>query len=67
MPTHNITLVQCIVRARGGIDDQGLGLEEKAELASALSRSLAAAPFSQAAWVKPTAALALIAAGARLY
>lgn len=47
-PRMLISLVQRIVRARGGIDDLGLSLEEKAELASALSRSLAAAPFPQA-------------------
>ncbi len=48
-PQILLTLVQRIVRARGGIDDLGLSLEEKAELASALSRSLAAAPLPQAA------------------
>ena len=48
-PQILLTLVQRIVRARGGIDDLGLSLEEKAELASALSRSLVAAPLAQAA------------------
>lgn len=48
-PQILITLVQRIVRARGGIDDLGLSLEEKAELASALSRSLAATQLPQAA------------------
>lgn len=44
-PPILLTLVQRIVRARGGIDDLGLSLEEKAELASVLSRSLAAIPL----------------------
>lgn len=48
-PRILITLVQRIARARGGIDDLGLSLEEKAELASALSRSLAAAELPKAA------------------
>lgn len=47
-PQILLTLVQRIVRARGGIDDLGLSLEEKAELASALSRSLAATSLQQA-------------------
>jgi DNA-binding phage protein len=48
-PQILLTLVQRIVRARGSIDDLGLNLEEKAELASALSRSLANISLPEAA------------------
>ncbi len=48
-PGTLIVALQHIARARGGIDDLGLSLEERANLASVLSRSLAATPLLQAA------------------
>lgn len=48
-PEGLILAFQQVARARGGIDDLDLSLEEKAALASALSRSLAATSFPQAA------------------
>ncbi len=48
-PAGLLLAVKQIVEARGGIEDLGLSLEEQAALATALSRSLAAAPILQAA------------------
>ncbi|NOT60289.1 MAG: hypothetical protein HOP19_08695 [Acidobacteria bacterium] len=43
-PRTLIMALQHVARARGGIDDLDLSLNERAELASALSRSFAVLP-----------------------
>jgi hypothetical protein len=48
-PETVLSVVQRIARARGGIDDLGLNLDEKAELASVLGRSLAITSLPKAA------------------
>ncbi len=48
-PGTLIVAMQHISRARGGIDDLGLSNEEKAQIASAMGRSMGAYPLLQAA------------------
>ena len=48
-PAGLVAAFNQVTEARGSIDDLGLSVEERAELASALSRSLAATTLQQAA------------------
>jgi DNA-binding phage protein len=48
-PGTVVVALQHVARARGGIDDLALSLDERAELANAVSRGIAAFPVWQGA------------------